>query len=433
MVRQMNRMTDMTRVVRAYCNYAVGLLIATLLLGIWIRAVFLWPQLRLGMSFSHLVHAHSHAAFFGWVVMALCAVIVARTRIAARRRALWLHAHAVGLASVAALLAFAWQGYGAVSIAISVLHVVLWAIFAGLVWPLEQAAQSERRFFRGALVFLLLAGAATVLPGVLMAQGVQSGWLRELGIKLFLTPFIFGWLALGAVAVAYRWIERPRFAAPALWLISLGVLPSTLLFVAAPPPADWLLVVGQVGSLLLGIGTLLFAADALAGTRALLLRGAGAAALATGTLQVLAGFGVGASLMHSRPVVIAFLHLVLLGFATPPLLVGLYPHLRARGWAVTYFAGLALMLTALVGMGWPQLLALLSGAGVSILHLLQLALLGGAVNVLAMLVLIGRGIRVRPLVRSAGALGVPASVKLSTTPPPVAGGVESLAPDLVNR
>lgn len=409
---------------RTYVAYAGLFLGMALGIGVWLRAIFVWPWLKGPFTFQYLLHAHSHGAFFGWVTPALFGVIAAAAggRVSGREgdgspssRLGW-HAHALGLLSGAAMLAFALTGYGPVSIAISAGHVVLWYVFAFTVRrSLGHGAEDglvERRFYRTALVLLLTAGTATVLPGVLMARGITEGWLRELGVELFLTPFICGWLTLGVMGAAYGRIGGGRLSAWALRLTAAGAIPSAILFVGSAPPSPALLWLGRAGSVVMGLGGLAFAADLLAaGRRAgALLALAGVAAAVKGTLELVAGLGAGAALLHSRPIVLAYLHLTLLGFITPALLATAY-WLRAwgegdvrpaaRAWAPPEVAGalangfgLAVMCGALLGLGWSALGALLTSFGITFNALFALAFAGGALCALAVLaLLIARGPR----------------------------------------
>jgi hypothetical protein len=242
-----------------------------------------------------------------------------------------------------------------------------------------------------------------------MAKGITQGWLRELGVELFLTPFICGWLALGVMGAAYGRIGGGRLSGWALRLTATGVIPAALLFVASAPPRPELLWLGRAGSVLLGLGGLAFAADVLrAGRRAgALLFLAGAAAALKGALEVAAGLGAGAALLHNRPIGLAYLHLTLLGFITPALLAAAYGRARrdAEGaadaalprnaWAPPAVAGalangtgLAVMCGALLGLGWPAVGALLASLGISFNALFTLAFAGGALSALAVLALL---------------------------------------------
>jgi hypothetical protein len=386
---------DAADLAASWARWAGALLALTVVVGTWMRAAFLWPSLALGLSLPNAVHAHSHVAFFGWVVMGIVAALLPSAALDARRaRRLRALAPVLGALSLAAMVAFAAQGYGAAAIAISALHVLAWVVVALTLWPLERATGGARTLMRGALAFLLVAGAATVLPGVLKARGVEDGWLRELGIKLFLTAFIHGFIGMAVMGLVVARIPRPRLARAAAWLTAAGALPSALLHVATPAPAPWIPLAGRAAVGLVGLGTLLFAVEALRARLPALLRGAALAALLVGALEALAAVGVGGSLMHGRPVVVAFLHLLLLGVATPVLIGAVAPRAlegaSARPWAVALEGGLALMLAALVIGGWPWLMMLAMRAGLGVRATLALALAGGVVSAAAVLALLLR-------------------------------------------
>ncbi len=397
---------------RLYALYAALFLGLAVGIGTWLRAMFLWPGLKGPLTFQYLVHAHSHGAFFGWVTPALFAAIAAAARphtvLDARLR---VHAHALAVLSAAAIVSFALTGYGAVSIAISAGHVVLWYLFALPVWRAlgtdRGPGPDQRSFYRAALALLLLAGAATLLPGVLLARGVENAWLKELGVKLFLTPFIGGWLMLGALGAAYGRLGAGRWSGWALRLTAAGVVPATLLFVAEPAPWPLLVWLGRTGSLLVGLGGVAFALDVIdAWPRAgALLRLAGAAAFLKGMLELMAGLGIGGALLHDRSIVLAYLHLALLGVVTPALIAAVYRRLAAaaseneldrpaqgpadgRVRTLAHGLGLALMCGALVGLGWPALGRALTALGLGFERLFPMALAGGALSALAVLALL---------------------------------------------
>ncbi len=418
---------------RLYLVYGALFLGAALGIGVWLRAVYVWPVLKGPFTFQYLVHAHSHVAFFGWVTPALFGVMAAAARpdrvLEARLR---VHAHALGALSAAALVAFTLTGYGAVSIAISALHVVLWWAFAllvlgGLRSPgVATSLTLERRFYATALLLLLLAGSATLLPGILMVRGVQNAWLKELGIKLFLTPFIGGWLGLGAMGAVYGRIGGRRFGVWALRLTAAGVVPSALLFVGAPAPWPWLVGIGRAGSLLLGLGGLAFALDALGAWQrtGALLRLAGTAAALKGGLELAAGLGAGGALLHDRSITLAYLHLALLGLVTPALIDVAYGHGRRRAAAqgasaragtlagtLAHGLGLALMGGALLGLGWPLAARALAALGLGTGALFPLAFAGGTLSALALAALLLRGPSARaPAVARAPSSDLPAEV-----------------------
>jgi hypothetical protein len=371
-------------VARLYAAYALAFLAVTLLSGAWLRSAFVWQDALGGFSFRNALHAHSHVAFFGWTTMALFAVIVAA---APPRREGWLraHAHLVGLGSAAAFVGFLQSGYAPHTIALSSLHVLFWVAFVLGTWERVEALDGPPRgFFRAALVFLALAGVGALTPGVVVARGIFDPWINQLSIQFFLTPFVSGWLLLGIMGAAYARLRGGRWQRWALGLVAAGVFPSVFLHVAAPPPVVELLLVGRVGTLLIGAGTLLFARDVLRHATDPLLLLIGAAALAKGVTEIVAAIALPMGTISSRPLTIAYLHLVLLAMITPALLAAL--EVRVRPAHVTVFAaGIAVMLTGIVATGWPALLGAAAALGVSPVWWFRIAFVGGVASALALL------------------------------------------------
>jgi hypothetical protein len=411
------------RISRLYAGYAVVLLGLTLLAGVYLRAAFIWPSVRGGIPTPQVIHAHSHAGFFGWMVMAAAAALVGRVAAMSPNvaRAHRLLAHAIGIGSFAAFIGFALRGYDVATITLSALHVGLWVMLAALLWrPLRDTPEADDGgLLRGALVFLVASGAATIVPGMMMVRQVTDPWLVQFGVKLFLTPFVSGFLLLTALGLVYAHIRRGHQATTVLYLIAVGTLPSTLLYVPGPP-LPLLTLLGRFGIGMVGAALVLFAADVAisrwtrrrgadrletlhaddglratspageAGESLRLLSPAALvviAAAAAGVVKLLAAAGVGADFMHNRSIVIAVLHLLLLGVVTPAFVVALSPGMRAPIRSACYAGGLALMLVPLVAMGWPWATRLLMMRGVGIDTMLAASAVGGIAAAIALLAL----------------------------------------------
>lgn len=389
----------MNATARRYSRYAAALLALTLLAGLWLRAMMTVPGLPAPVRGPWLLHAHSHGGFFGWAAMGAFAVVTSRIRLGATSQAAHLVlAHLTGIASFAAFIGFALRGYDMVTIPLSAAHVVLWFTFVALVWrPLRELPALERCLLRGALAFLVVAGLGTIAPVMVMVRGVSDPWLEPFSVKLFLTPFVSGFLVLLAAGVLAGRRLLSGAALPALGLIAAGTLPSTVLYVSATPPSDAWLLAGRWGIGASGAGLLLLATSArrtlprLAPLDMLALLSLAAA----GALQLLASAGVGAAFMHSRGLVIAVLHLVLLGVVTPAFLLGMRPDLRAPRLSAAYACGLLLMTGSLALSAWPWAARQLFDAGVGFDTLLRLALAGGALAAAALARLAGATLRPR--------------------------------------
>jgi hypothetical protein len=375
---------------RLYAGYATAFLIITLLSGVWLRAAFLHPPVLGAFSFGHALHAHSHLAFFGWTTMALFALLIRRTALDGSAPWLRWHAHFTGAASAAAFVGFLLGGYNVWTISLSVVHVLIWLVFTSVAWTaLHSVGERERIYFRGALSLLVIAGAGAMAPGFVMAKGIEDPWIGQIAIHSFLSPFMGGWLMLGAMGAAYGSLTGVRYDRAAFWFTMAGVLPAALLHPTAAPPASWILLVGRFGTGLIGVGALLFAIDLLrAKGIAPLLAVGGVAAALKGMAEVSVATGIGLHLIGMRSLSIAYLHLVLLGAVTAILMAAA---LRLRGAPVRtalYGSGLAVMVASLGLLGFPPAVAGLAAAGISPLWLLWSALTGGALCAAAVVLLL---------------------------------------------
>jgi hypothetical protein len=381
---------------RLYFNYAVALLVPTVLAGALLRAALAWPQLGRGLHAPFVMHAHSHAGFFGWAVLGVAAALTARSKIGPRARLTHaVLAHLIGVASLAAFVGFALRGYDMTTIAISAVHVFLWMVLVAALWQTTLTLPDvSRQTVRTGLLFLVGAGLGTMAPVTMMIRGTTDPWLLGLGVKLFLTPFVTGFLVLAALGLLHRQCGGSRAALAATAAIAVGTLPSTLLYVPGSPPWPWLLLAGRAGMGLVGGGMLFFAIDVLRSAASRRTSGIGvlpalllASVTATAIVKLLAAAGVGAAFMHNRGIVIAVLHLVLLGVVTPALLMAVRPA-PSRARAAVYAGGLAVMLASVAGTGWPWAARALAHHGVAFDALLLAAAVGGMLATLALLTLV---------------------------------------------
>lgn len=376
---------------------------ATLLTGGWMRAAMAWPDASLGVNLSNAVHAHSHAAFFGWIVLAAAALSARHASFsAARARMFALVVHGIGALSVVALFAFAHWGYATPTIVLSALHVALWFALVAVLRPAEYGRPALVRWWHTAWGLLLLAGALTTMPAVLAARGIHSGWWREFGIKLFLALFVNGFALMVAAGTllsdalrepsspAERRLDRVRL----LWLVAL--LPLAVLYVAAEPPFAWLSTVAHVGVGLMGVATLslvwtLGPAHRVPARRPVPLpvrRTAMAGLILIGILQLIAATGMVDQLMHARPITIAFTHLELLLVVTPLLAAGLASRLAYSFHTVGSISLGAVMCAALVVIGWPWLASQAAALGMPLMLWFPIVGAAGVIAALAFLSLV---------------------------------------------
>jgi hypothetical protein len=190
-----------------------------------------------------------------------------------------LLAHAIGFASLAAFVGFALRGYDTVTIAISVLHVVLWILFVATVWQRAQRGSGDDASVparRSRVPRRRRAGhdGAGDDDGARRSRSVAEPAQREAVPDAVRDRLPRAHRARPAVRLPDC---HPVMRRASLVLIALGALPSTLLYVAASPPLarGWSGRAPRRGWLLVAAGMLLVATDVVRERRVTCARAAG--------------------------------------------------------------------------------------------------------------------------------------------------------------
>ena len=305
---------------------------------------FLGIVLRIKIAFSlpfidqkYLLHGHSHFAFAGWISQALMALLVAWLGTAAGKdyfkKYRWL-LYANLLTAYGMLISFPLQGYGAYSISFSTLSIIVSYIFGIRFWKdlnkLPFTATSHLWFkmavFLNALsslgVFTLAFMMATknihhkvYLAAVYFYLHFQyNGWFFFTCMGLLCTALNKYGAKESRLKMVYRlfaWACLPAYLLSALWLpLPLWVYLLIVLAVFMQLGGWWLLLrlsaplVKQIKTNIPLAAQRLFLLSAIALSIKLCLQ-AGSVIPSLSTLA----FGF-------RPIVIGYLHLVLLGIIT---------------------------------------------------------------------------------------------------------------------
>jgi hypothetical protein len=182
----------------------INFLIAALL-GLLLRFVFVFP---VGINFRYLTHAHSHVAMLGWVYLMLFSFIVyyfIPKYSKAYSRLFWV----TEIAVVGMMLSFPFQGYAAISISFSTLHIFCSYYFFRLVWK-DQAGNDlpERVLLKTSLLFMLLSTIGIWCLGPAVAtMGNQSAFFN-IAIQFFLHFQFNGWFLFAVLAVFFKILSR---------------------------------------------------------------------------------------------------------------------------------------------------------------------------------------------------------------------------------
>lgn len=294
---------------------------------------------------KYLLHAHSHFAFAGWVSLGLMVMIlwiISRyTRLDADR-----YKNILRLSQVSAwgmLLTFPFFGYALPSVFFSTLHVMMSYLFSWKAWhDIRRSGMPAgiMSWLTAALVFNVLSSAGTFFLAWLMSSGRHdqdlyvgavyfylhfqyNGWFlfALLGMaEQFLTPFrpVFSFIrdrwvfrlflatAIPGLFLSMLWMRLPWIIQALTFLAAILSIASAILYVSRilqvnrsdlkqwPAAVRWLLGLALVALIL-----------------KLIMQ-------AMSVIPVVSPFAFG-----YRPIVIGYLHLVLLGFVSFALLGGL--------------------------------------------------------------------------------------------------------------
>lgn len=317
----------MNAIAKKWCRIALLNLLLVATAGVLLRfkTIFSLPWL----NYKFLLHGHSHFAFAGWVSMFLMAALIGNFPVAMAKkyeRLFLLNA----LAAYGMLASFPFQGYGAVSISFSTLSVFISWWFAYLCWK-DYSSQSgsklAARLTHWALAFLVLSSAGTFYLAFLMATKVNHPDLYFGAVYFYLHFQYNGWffftilaLVLGRLPVVLQ--DRLR---PVLQVLAIATIPAWVLSALWMRLPTWMYLTACIAAIVqlyayLRMVALVFSGKAfqsvVPAVRFLWVLSLIALSvkflLQTGSIfPALSQYA-----FAYRPVVIGYLHLVLLGFVS---------------------------------------------------------------------------------------------------------------------
>ncbi len=283
-----------------------------------------------------LLHGHSHFAFTGWITQALLALLVLHLSKRFEKDMFVKYRWILILNLISAygmLIAFPIQGYGAVSISFSVLSIFASYFFVWTYWKdlNKTNPHPSKLWLRASLVFYAISSLGAFSLAVMMAtHSVQQHWY--LGSVYFFLHFQYnGWFFFAAVGLFIGTFIRmgiPADKLKSIFILFAGAcIPAYFLSILWAEIPMWvyiLTVIAAIGQVVgwfwlvkliwpklsyfktefVSLSRWLFGLSATALTIKLLLQ-AGSVIPQLSTLSY--GF---------RPIIIGYLHLVLLGIFT---------------------------------------------------------------------------------------------------------------------
>ena len=290
------------------------------------------------LNYQYLVNAHSHFAFSGWVTTALLTALVyflhrSGVRISPSYR--WIF-RLNQVSSFGMLISFTWEGYAAVSITFSALSVMVSYWFAFRHWRDLRGTSAPRPVvvsIRLALFFLILSSSGPYLLAYCMSHGIGNRAFYFNAIYLYLHFQYNGWFSFAVLALLF-WVlfdkgfpVDKRQAGWAIGLMGAACAPAYCLSLlwTAPPLWVWIAAAiaaaAQLAGLFLLAGILWNSLAAWKGRLAPIVNVLWVISLTAFAIKIILQAGsvvpaLGHFAFSFRPVIIAYLHLVLLGFIT---------------------------------------------------------------------------------------------------------------------
>jgi len=331
-------------------------LVIVALLGLTLRGkmVFSMPFL----DFKYILHAHSHFAFGGWITLALLALMTYRllpVRLYEKPVYKWLLA-GILVNAYGMLFSFPFQGYAFYSILFSTLFIFTTYGYA-FVFTRDilktQVSGPVKLLATGAVAYMALSSAGAFTLAYLLATKSQNLLLYKDAIYTYLHLQYNGFFTLGVFALVLHYLQAEN--RQALWfarLLHIAVIPSMFMSYLWHYPDPVIRMIAVAGSLLIVLGTVWFfimLRPVRPAFRALkpAARPVAVIAMASFVLKMIFQAltiipALGPLVFANRPVIIGFLHLVLLGFVSLCLLAyfiqaGLLPYKKTAGFSLWLF------------------------------------------------------------------------------------------------
>ncbi len=337
---------------------------------------------KIGYEFPYfqqkfLLHAHSHFAFAGWVthtLMTLMIFFITEKEINVRYRNLII---ANLICAWGMLISFSVQGYAAVSLTFSTLSIIVSWFFTGYyISELKTRFRDHpsRPWFNAALIFGVISAAGTFYLAWMMRTGKFDMNLYLGSVYYYLHFQYNGWFFFSCMGLFIAWVKNqvPEFVfnSKTFLYFTLSCVPAYLLSVLWIGFPAWMYLIIASAAILQVMAWLYFLSDIrklLPGIRLhtdqlgrLLLLFVAACVCVKVALQLFSTIPAISKLAFGfRPIVIAYLHLVLLAIISVFLLAYLYinGHLLSNGFIKT---GLVIFL---IGVFLNELVLLIQGVG----------------------------------------------------------------------
>ena len=317
---------------RKYYSIPLIFLFLAAVIGLFLRWQFIAPTP--GVRYTFFLHGHSHVMFLGWIFNVLYLSFVEYHLPSFRRNNYIRLFIALQFPVIAMMVSFPIQGYGPFSIIFSTLHTLGVMIFIPVFFRRTQNQSSVSLWFaRTSLIFFFLSTAGPFVLGYLMANGLGQTVWYNFSIYYYLHFQYNGFFLFGVISLFFQLLERKGITVNqstsrsfGLWM-ALACVPGYALSVLFAKPGITFNIIGAAAATIQIIALARFVPEIrrLASSlkkqfHPLTRRLFGLVTIALISkfiLQLASAHPAIAQLAYElRPLVIAYLHLVLVGIIT---------------------------------------------------------------------------------------------------------------------
>ncbi len=320
---------------KKYIHMTFLLLLLTAISGVWLRAFGLWPSTT--MPYDNVLHAHSHLALIGWLFIAAFLIFLLFYKEDFQDK---IHPKLILMTLIATsifmFLAFLYQGYGILSIALSTLHIFIeyWAVV--YVWiniRNRKMPGVAELFIIGGLIANVVSSIGPYTLAYLSATQQTHLALFDVAVYFYLHFQYNGWLTMFLIGMFLLFLDKMHITVNipltkySFWIYFVALFPGFLISALWVGLGPMLEVVASIASVAQWFAVIIFLIALRQGFKQLYVR---LPRLSFYTLVFALFLFIIKSTMelglisptladlvnNTRDVIIGYLHLTLLGFLT---------------------------------------------------------------------------------------------------------------------
>jgi len=174
------------------------------LMGLALRYTYISP---ISINYRFLTHAHSHVAMLGWVYLMLYTLYF--HYFVPNKKPVYISLFWITQVSVIGMMiSFPIQGYAAISITFSTLHIFCSYYFFRLIWKnLKTDSKVSKLLLKTSLLFMLTSTIGVWCLGPAVGLLGQASAFYQIAIQFFLHFQFNGWFLVAVLAILFHKLQ----------------------------------------------------------------------------------------------------------------------------------------------------------------------------------------------------------------------------------